>query len=101
MDAIEISLEGGVFSADAVVRTTHRYTADYYINILSSEGNYTVRLTPKSAEVDTSALVGQFRNDLLDEQLRESVRTQTKELHDTLVKAALLKAEPLSPDPAP
>jgi His-Xaa-Ser system protein HxsD len=92
MDAVEINLDGGVFSADTVVRATHRYSADYYTDIASTENGFIVRLTPKSADTDTSVLVHQFRNDALDEQLRERVRVQTQGLHDTLVQAALLKA---------
>lgn len=94
MDAIEISLDGKVFSADTVVRATHRYSADYYTDIASTNDGFSVRLTPKSDETDTSGLSHQFRNDVLDEQLRESVRTQTQGLQETLVQAALLKAKP-------
>lgn len=71
MDAIEISLDGGVFSAGAVVRAAHRYSADYYADVASTAEGFITRLTPKSADTDTSTLAQQFRNDVLDEQLRE------------------------------
>ncbi len=92
MDAIEITLDGGIFSADAVVRTTHRYTADYYSDIASTDGGFVIRLTPISADTDSSTLTQRFRNDALDEQLRERIRAETKNLHSTLVQAAMLKA---------
>lgn len=91
MDAIEINLDGGVFSAGAVVRAAHRYSADYYVDIASTEDGFIARLTPKSADTATSTLVQQFRNDVLDEQLRESIRAETKGLQEILVQAALLK----------
>lgn len=93
MNAIEISLDGGVFSAETVVSAVHRYSADYYAEVASTEKGFIARLTPKSIDTDTSALVQQFRNDVLDEQLRERIRADTKELQEILVQAALLKAD--------
>lgn len=92
MDVIEIRVDGGVFSADAVIRATHRYTADYYTDIASIVSGFVVRLTPMSIDIDSSDVAQRFRNDVLDEQLRERIRAETMDLHGTLVKAALLKA---------
>lgn len=101
MNAIEINLDGSVFSTDTVVRATHRYTADYYADVASTEDGFIIRLTPKSPDIDTSTLVYRFRNAALDEQLREQIRAETKGLQKTLVQAALLKASSEPPGQTP
>jgi His-Xaa-Ser system protein HxsD len=95
MDAIEIILDGGLFSADVVARAAHRYTGDYYAETVSTPAGALVRLTPKTDHVSTALLAERFRNDALDERLRERVRTETGELHTSLVRAALQQAAPL------
>lgn len=92
MDTIEIGLASSIFSADAVVRTMHRYSADYFTEVDSVEDRFVVHLTPKSPGCDTSNLIHRFRNDALDEQLRERVREETRGLQETLAQAALLNA---------
>ena len=37
MDTIEIGLASSIFSADAVVRTMHRYSADFFTEVDSVE----------------------------------------------------------------
>lgn len=96
MDAIEVFLNGGLFSVDAVTRAAHRYTADYYTDIATHPDGFTIRMTPVSSEVDTRHLAERFRNDALDEQLRERIRAQTNDLHTLLVDAALSRARPPS-----
>ena len=45
MDAIEIILDGGLFSADVVARAAHRYTGDYYAETVG--GNRWIPIQPK------------------------------------------------------
>jgi His-Xaa-Ser system protein HxsD len=94
MDAIEIILDGDLFSADVVARAAHRYTGDYYAETVSTPAGALVRLTPKTDSVGTALLAERFRNDALDERLRERIRTETRELHAALVRAALAQAAP-------
>jgi His-Xaa-Ser system protein HxsD len=95
MDAVEIILDGGLFSAEVAARAAHRYTGDYYVETVSTSAGALIRLTPKTDNVSTDLLAERFRNDALDERLRERIRTETGELHTTLVRAALQQATPL------
>jgi len=95
MKAIEIVLDGGLFSVDVIACTAHRYTGDYFIEIVSTTSNVLVRLTPKTDSVTSHLLAERFRNDALDERLREQIRAETCELRTTLVRAALQQATPL------
>jgi His-Xaa-Ser system protein HxsD len=95
MNAIEIVLDGGLFSVDVVACTAHRYTSDYFVETVSTTSDVFVRLTPKADNVSSHLLAERFRNDALDERLRERIRAETGELHTTLVRAALQQATPL------
>lgn len=94
MNTIEIVLNGGLFSVDVIARTAHRYTGDYFVETVSTTSDVLVRLTPKTDSLSFHLLAERFRNDALDERLRERVRTETSELHTALVRAALHQAAP-------
>lgn len=95
MHAIEIVLDGGLFSVDVIARTAHRYTGDYFVETVSTPSGALVRLTPKTDSISSHLLAERFRNDALDERLRERIRAETGELHTALVRAALQQAAPL------
>lgn len=98
MNAIEIVLDEGLFSVDVIARTAHRYTGDYFIETVSTPSGVLVRLTPKTDTISSCLLTERFRNDALDERLRELIRVETGELRIALVRAALLQAvAPLPP----
>ena len=94
MNAIEIVLDGGLFSVDVIACTAHRYTGDYFVETVSTASDVLVRLTPKTDNVSSHLLAERFRNDALDERLRGRIRAETCELHTTLVRAALQRATP-------
>lgn len=96
MNAIEIILDGELFSVDVVARTAHRYTGDYYVETVCTPASASIRLTPKTERVNSDLLAERFRNDSLDERLRERIRAETGELHTALVLAALQQAAALS-----
>lgn len=94
MSTIEVRLDAGVFPADIVMKAAHRYTDAYFVEIKSSTADFIVRLTPKHAEGDTNQLAEHLRNDVLDEQLRALVRSETQDIHTVLIEAALRQALP-------
>jgi len=94
MSTIEVRLDAGMFSADIVTRAAHRYTDAYFIEIKRSPGDFIVRLTPKHVVPDAGQVAEQLRNDVLDEQLRALVRSETQDIHAVLIEAALRQALP-------
>ena len=94
MATVDVYLDGAIFSLEVVARTAHRYTSEYFVEVGSSSPGPLVRLTPKAPDTDTTQLTERFRNDALDERLRERVRIETSELQTVLVRAALQQATP-------
>ena len=97
MDGIAIQFERRLFSDNVIVRAAHRYSAFFSAEFGSDADYISVKLTPL-AKVDLPRdLEERFRNDVLDERLREIIRAQTSELHLELVRAALREATPRKP----
>ena len=94
MAPVEFSIDAGLFSADVVARTAHRYTDHFLVELTSSDDAHLVILTPKHNDVDSNGIEGRFRNDALDERLRERIKAETADLHRSLVQAALGQAMP-------
>lgn len=94
MNAIEIVMDGALFSVEVIARAAHRYTGDYFIETVSTSSGALVRLTPKTDSLNFHFLAERFQNDALDERLRERVRVETGDLHAALVRAALQQAAP-------
>lgn len=94
MSTIEVRLDAGVFSADIVTKAAHRYTDAYFVEIKSNPADFIVQLTPKHVELDTDQVAERLRNDVLDEQLRALVRSETQDIHAVLIEAALHQALP-------
>jgi His-Xaa-Ser system protein HxsD len=98
MANIRLSMDAGFFSADVIARTAHRYTNHFFVKLACSDGTHVVTLTPKHDDIGISDIEGQFRNDALEERLRERIRKETADLHVSLVQAALRHATPTGSD---
>lgn len=94
MAPIRLSMDAGFFSAEVIARTAHRYTDHFFVELTSSDDVHVVILIPKRDDVDSTGLEGRFRNDALDERLRERIKAETANLHVSLVQAALGQAMP-------
>ena len=94
MATVQFSMDAGLFSAEVIARTAHRCTSHFFVEIVCSDNAHTIVLTPKHEGVDLANIEGRFRNDALDERLRERIRTETAELQVTLIQAALRQAAP-------
>lgn len=85
---------GELFPIEVVARTAHRYTDNYFVELNDVVGGIRVDLMPQTEDVPTDGVEDRFRNDLLDDLLRERVRIQTADLHAVLAGAALRQAQP-------
>lgn len=75
-----IEFDRSLFSADVVSRAAHRWTAAYFVDVHATADALRVTLTPKPGATESDVGTNAFRTDVLDEHLRELVRTQTREL---------------------
>lgn len=94
MDAIEIYVDVSVFEHDVIARAAHRYTGEFFVELLLAVSPHRVLLTPMKTDVDIDRLAQRFSNDLLDERLRVRIRAETGELQIALIQAAMREAVP-------
>lgn len=92
MDTVRVEVDTALFDDDTIVRAMHRYTGEFYAELVRSGTGVEVRLTPMRADIETADVSRRFANDLLDERLRARIRVETATLHTTLVQAALREA---------
>lgn len=92
MHSQELRFDRALFSDDVIARTAHRYSNDYFIDLQVDGDTTIVRLTAKVNSGDQGELPARFRNDALDERLRQIVRDETSDLQLTLIRAALNEA---------
>jgi His-Xaa-Ser system protein HxsD len=92
MDNSTIWLDRSLFSEEVIVRAAHRYTNFFHATIRANGGEIGVTLTAREGVDRPADLEARFRDDVLDERLRELVRQETQGVHAELLHAALREA---------
>jgi His-Xaa-Ser system protein HxsD len=86
---IIITVDPHVFRLSAVKKAAYRLGDRCFARIeVLSEGGIQVTLTAKSEKVSLHALEGDFRNELLDQDLRESIADETERVRNLLLAQA-------------
>lgn len=96
MESSRIVLQRALFNPDIVARTAHRYSNRFSIALECTDLELAVFLTPLAGVETPADLEARFLNDALDERLRDTVRTETADIHRDLIQAALREALPRS-----
>lgn len=94
MQTTEVDLDRELFSRDVVVRVAHRYTDLFTVTLDSTPTHWRISITPHGAYSGPEDIRDRVLRDALDENLRESVRSQTVGLQSVLIDAALRGAKP-------
>lgn len=89
MDEINLTIDGRVFRLSAVKKAAYRLGDRCCARIeLGPNHEIRVRLTPKSDRTPLPSLEGDFRNELLDQDLRESIAEQTERVRNLILAQA-------------
>lgn len=88
-----INLEKDLYSNDTIMRTAYHFIDDYYI-FLEKDGEFVaVRIVPKKEKEITDRLriqiEGEFRNELLNQEVRKSIRKDTKNIRELILARAM------------
>lgn len=95
--AAEVDLS--VYSLNAVFRACYKFTAQCYAFIARAENGawLSVSLRAKSPRKDLSSLVGEFFNELLDQQVRENLEQEMRPIREMIVAQAFAEGNLLDP----
>lgn len=96
--ALEIDL--GVYSLEAVLRACYKLTDRCYLLLARSEtqGRLQVFAQTKGPEVSLQTVVGEFANELLDQQLRRVIAEETGGVRELIVAQAFAEGNLLDED---
>lgn len=92
-------LDGSVYSLTAIKKAAYRFGDCCHIQIeKEAEDKIHVYFSPKTPTVDLSSKIGEYLNEVLDQDLRESIAAQTKDLCNLIIahafsKTALIESE--------
>lgn len=89
--ATVVTLDAAVYRLNAIKKAAYKYGGLFYILISQNEGAIEVQLKPKDPGPSTDAHVGEFCNEVLDQELRETVADETTGLRDLLLAQAFSK----------
>jgi His-Xaa-Ser system protein HxsD len=79
MTSETITVDGNIFSIETIKKTALRYSGHYWIDIThdAAVNRSIVTLTPKTEAPFSPFITSNFRQDLLDQDLREIVAKET------------------------
>jgi His-Xaa-Ser system protein HxsD len=86
-----LSFEAALHSADAVQRAAYNLSDRLSCDLSSDPDAGTLRCTlhlPDAPDAELDALLADFRNEVLDETLRERVREQTHDVRNLILALA-------------
>jgi len=94
---VTLNLNKESYSKSALLKTCYKFTDFFYIFISQNpddESVYTIYFQLKDQNSKIKDLIGKFNNELLDQELRAIVLSETHTIRDTIVTRALLSGQP-------
>jgi His-Xaa-Ser system protein HxsD len=88
---IAMDIDRELFSMDAVLRSSYKFTDRCHIFIQTHEtrmDRWTVVIRPKNADANVIELAGDFSNELIDQRLRERLEQQFGDVRTLIVAQA-------------
>jgi len=86
-----VSFDGSTASIDAVQRAAYRLSDRISCDIAAGEGSIEVTVHPAEPDADVEALIGELRNEVLDQVLRERIRGETADVRNLVLAVAFSK----------
>jgi len=90
-NSIVVRFAAGLYPIDAIKRAAYRFTDKLVIDIQPDADGVSCALRPLSAKTDLSALEGQFRNEVLDQDLRITIGKETEQVRNLVLSLAFSK----------
>lgn len=89
MPDVTVHIDPRVYPLSTVKKAAYRFGGRCFVHIeVAADGGIQVRLAAKSAALPLQTLEGEFRNELLDQDLRESIAVETERVRNLLLAEA-------------
>jgi His-Xaa-Ser system protein HxsD len=93
-----VLFDTGVCRLTAIKKAALKFTDRFHIAIHYDGCTATVELTPTVPNLDIPYLVGELRNAVLDQELRELVSEETAPIRNVIIAQAFSRTSLISPD---
>ena len=91
-----LTVDKTLFSNEAILDTSSKFTRKFYINIETSQGDYKIYIQLKdNATEDLNITAKEFHNELIDQQLRIDTEKKYSKIRELIVKQAFSPVENL------
>jgi His-Xaa-Ser system protein HxsD len=98
-DTVIVHLDTGIYSRQAIFRTSCSYTDRCYIFLSASDKTgLNVIISRKNQQTDLQDLCGNFCNELIDQQLRVDIAAETADIRTLIVAQAFAEGNLLETD---
>lgn len=94
MDSSEFAVDSRLYTFEEVIRAAHRLSGVCHIEVDQRPNAHGVLVSALSGMAVPADARARFFTGLADEKLRSLIRSETKGLHEELVRAALSQALP-------
>jgi His-Xaa-Ser system protein HxsD len=92
-----LTFDSKVYRLSAIKKATYKYGGLFHILIEQHDQATEVRMKPKESCVPIDKLVGEFCNEVLDQELRETVAEETVGIRNLLLAQAFSKTSLIDP----
>lgn len=94
MNKIIFSLNSKITSLEAVYSTCYAFIDKFYIYLDKNKENFVVALQPKEGKINLKTVEGEFRNELLNNLLREKIAKNNSKIREYILGQALYSSTP-------
>jgi len=91
MDKVEVVFDASAFSVDAIQRAAYVYTESFTLDLVCEPECF--RCVLRFADDTDDAVVDAFRSEVLDQVLRERIRSETEAVRNLVLALAFSKTE--------
>jgi His-Xaa-Ser system protein HxsD len=93
----EVSLDATAYSADAIQRAAYRFCDRLSLELTTVEGTFRCVVHVETDDDDMAdATISDFRNEVLDQTLRERIRTETEDVRNLSLALAFSNTDLVS-----
>lgn len=86
-----VTLDSRIYRLSAIKKAANKFCGLFHILIEQHDQSTAVRLTPKASTASVDTLVGEFCNEVLDQDLRETIAEETVGIRNLLLAQAFSK----------
>jgi His-Xaa-Ser system protein HxsD len=97
---VAIALDTSIYAKEAILRAAYKYTDHSYVFLATDDetpGSIIVILTPKDNDHPLTKLIGDFSNELIDQQLRYTLQQEFGPIQTLITAQAFSDTNLLDP----